>query len=148
MRTLKALIIKDELSKIGDAWSFIISVIVFNTVIFSFWRQFQYTFIGSSIFLRYVEMNVAFSLYLFLLCGLIAVRSGVRRAVSFPLIVLPYIFTPIYALVFSWLNLPKSLAFTVAFIHSLLLSNEHDPVILSIRIFAYSQLLLVVKHWF
>lgn len=147
MRILKALIIKDDLSKIGSAWSFVISIIVFNTVIFSFWRQFQYTFIGSSISLKYVEMNVGFSVYLFLLCGLIATRGGVRRAVSFPLIFLPYIFTPIYALVFTWLNLPKSLAFTVAFIHSLLLSSEYDLVILSIRIFAYSQLLLVVKRW-
>ncbi|MEN3007937.1 hypothetical protein [Pseudothermotoga sp.] len=147
MKILKIFVRRDDFQKIGDVWSFAISIIVFNTVIISFWRQFYYTFIGSNVFWKFIEMNVAFSVYLFLLCGLVAVRSGIQSAISFPLVTLPYIFTPIYALMLSWLNLPRGLAFTIAFIHSLLLSSKHDPVILSVRIFAYSQLFLVVRHW-
>jgi hypothetical protein len=147
MRILKSLFVRDAFLKVEEPWSFLIALITLNMVVIGFWRNFQLTALGTNLPVKCIELNVLFLIYMFLLCGLTSLRLGVRRAVSLPLLFFPYIFTPVYAAVLAWFRLPKALAFTIAFLHSILLEGEHDPLVLSVRIFAYGGLLTVVRYW-
>lgn len=147
MRILKCLFVKDAFLKVHETWSFLIALITFNTVIIAFWDNLQLVFVGTNLLVKYIEMNVAFLIYVFLLCGLTLLRRDVQDALSVPLLFFPYILTPIYAVMLAWLRFPKALSFTIAFVHSIFLASEHDPLILSVRIFAYLGLLTVVRYW-
>lgn len=147
MKVLKSLLIRDAFLQIGEPWSFVIAMITFNTVIIAFWRDLQLTFVGTNLLIKYVELNVSFFAYVFFLCGLTALRANLKKSLALPLLFFPYIFTPLYASILTWLRLPRALSFTIAFVHSILLVREHDLLILSIRIAAYGGLLTVVRHW-
>ncbi|KAF2957483.1 hypothetical protein AS159_07390 [Thermotoga sp. Ku-13t] len=147
MRVLKALFVRDAFLKIREPWSFLAAFVVFNVVVIAFWKHVRFTFVGSNLLEVCAELNVAFLVYMFLLCGLTALRSGGRKVFSIPVLFFPYVLTPIYAVILTWLRLPKALSFTIAFLHSILLSSEHDILILSARIATYGVLLMVVRHW-
>ncbi|HBT40251.1 MAG: Uncharacterized protein XD58_0420 [Thermotoga sp. 50_1627] len=147
MRILKCLFLKDAFLKVRETWSFLIALISFNTVIIAFWENFKLVFVGTNLPVKYVELNVVFLIYLFLLCGLTSLRRDVRNALSLPLLFLPYILTPIYAVMLTWFRFPKALSFTIAFVHSILLVSEHDPLVLLVRMSAYVSLITVVRHW-
>lgn len=147
MRVLKALFVRDAFLKIREPWSFLAAFVVFNVVVIAFWEHVRFTFVGGNLLEVCAELNVAFLVYMFLLCGLTALRSGSRKVFSIPALFFPYVLTPIYAVILTWLRLPKALSFTIAFLHSILLSSEHDILILSARIATYGVLLTVVRHW-
>ncbi|MGB9789767.1 MAG: hypothetical protein ACPLTP_03940 [Thermotoga caldifontis] len=147
MKVLKALFVRDAFIKIREPWSFLAAFVVFNVVVVAFWKHVQLTFVGSNPLEVCAELNVAFLVYMFLLCGLTILRSGSRKVFSIPALFFPYVLTPIYAVILTWLRLPKALSFTIAFLHSILMSSEHDILVLSVRIAAYGALLTVVRHW-